>query len=70
MFWIFSQKLEIITYVDFPHLPFYCTPDMGPRPTYPNGERVIYLINHCLYIVHHINQFQSCTPCSKDNRII
>ena len=50
LFWIFSQRLEIITDVDLRHLPFYCTPlpDMGPPPTYPNGERVIYLINHCL----------------------
>ena len=55
----------------FQNLFFLCIFGMGPHThIYPNGERVIYLINHCLCIVHQMYQFQLHRPCYKDNEII
>ena len=53
MFWVCSQRSEIITDVEFFLIHHFLYP-MGPNPppppththTYPNGEGAIKLINH------------------------
>ena len=54
MFWIFSQRSEIIVDVDLFSITILLYPlAWNPPPTYPNGEGVKHLMNHRLYNVHH-----------------